>query len=293
MTWFIFALVACISQCSAIEITRRTKLDGFEVLLYRCLISGFLLLPFFMYMSWPANFRFYIVTGLSSVIYVWGNIILTNLAARKNGRVAMMFQPMTIFATFCAWLIIRPEQIALLTKEPQEMGITLLCFALLFGSLHFIRRNDYAWTSLLTVAPVAIGFGLMNVAQTWLLGSGTNTGSLGTILAILMVGNFGMVAVLPFFSHYRVRTEELQITHHAVFPVFTIGLIGVLHMTTWGLLLHAMNTAENPAYPVAIMALAPVVFQTYYWIQGWRDNASPIAGAAMTFSALVLGLIHA
>lgn len=293
MNWLIFALIACITQCGAIEMTRKSKLDGYEVLLYRCLISGFLLLPFVMYMSWPADFRFYFVTGFSSIIYAWGNIVLSNLAVRKNGRVAMMFQPLMIFVTFCVWLIINPSEIATLTNEPRQLGLTVLCFLSLLAALHFIRRNDYAWSSLLTVAPVAVGFALMNVAQTWFLGTSHAQNNLGMILAIIMAGNFGMVAVLPFLSRYRVITDELRITHHAAFPVFTIGLIGVLHMTAWGTMLYGMQIADNPAYPVAIMALAPVVFQIYYWVRGWRDNASPLAGATMTFAALMLGLIHA
>lgn len=291
MTWLIFALVSCLATCGAMEITRKSKLNGYEVLLYRCTISGFLLLPFVMYMSWPSDFRFYVMAGLNAVIYAWGNIVLANLAVRKNGRVAMMLQPLMIFTTFLVWLAIDPRQVTTLTNDPQQLGMTVGCFVFLLLSLHFIRRNDYAWKSLLTVAPIAIGFALLNIAQKWFMD--TPHGGLGLILAIIMIGNFGMVAVLPFLSRYRVRSDELQITHLPVFPIVTLSAIAILHMGGWATMLHAMQIAANPAYPVAIMALTPVVFQIYYWVRGWRDNASPFAGATMAIAALTLGLIHA
>ena len=290
MMWLIFALISCTSVCGAIEITRRSKIDGFEVLLYRCLVSGFMLLPFVTYMTWPHDFRFYIMIGASSLIYAWGSITMSNLAARKNGRVAMMFQPLAIFATFILWLVINPHELATLQSAPQHMALTVGCFVVLMASLHFIRRNDYAWKALLAVAPIAIGFAGLNVAQKWFMDA--PQGGFGLILSMIMMGNFGMVAVLPFLSRYRVVSHELSITHRPTFPIIPIAAIGLLHMVSWGTLLHAMQISSNPAYPAAIMALCPVVFQAYYWIRGWRDNASPVAGAAMTLSALMLGLIN-
>lgn len=290
MTWLIYAAVACATVCGAIEITRRSRINGFEVTLYRCLISGFLLLPVVPYMVWPADPRFYLMAGITAFVYAWANIIMSNLAAKGGGRVAMMFQPLAIFLTYSVWLAIRPEQFAILQQEPQQLGLTIACFSILFISLHFIRRNDYAWSSLMTIAPVGIGFAIVYIAQKLFLD--TPDGGLGMILAILLIGNFGQVVALPLLGRFRVKTQELQIMHHATFPIIPISAIAILHMISWGTLMHAMQIADNPGYPVAIMALAPVVFHLYYWVRGWKDNASPVAGAAMTLSALVLGLIH-
>lgn len=290
MTWLVYSIISCVAMCCAIEMARRSKINGYEVTLYRCMISGFLLLPFIPYMSWPHDLRFYAMIGITALVYAWANIVMSNLAAKGGGRVAMMFQPLAIFLTYGAWLAIEPAQFVLLQSQPQQMGLTALCFAVLLVSLHFMRRNDYAWSSLMTIAPVGIGFALVNIAQKWFLD--TPDGGLGMILAIIMIGNFGQVVALPLLGRFRVQTQELQIMHHANFPIWILGSIAILHMMSWGTIMHAMQIADNPAYPVAIMALCPVVFQLYYWVRGWRDNASPMAGAAMTLSAFALGLIH-
>lgn len=290
MAWFLFALMACASSCASIEIVRKARLDGLEILMYRAIIVVLMLLPFFAYMKWPHTPGFYILMAISSFIYAWGNITITNLARKKCSRVASMVQPLVIFSTFALWLAISPIDRVHLQADPQDFALTLMCFAVLLIALHYIRRNDYAWGAFIAVAPVAIGYASLNVLQKWFVG--TPDGGIGLILSIVMLGNFGMLAALPFLKRFRVRSEELAITHGGDFPVATLMIIAVLHIISWGGLMHAMHMADNPAYPVAIMALAPVLFQIYYWVRGFRDNASPLAGTAMTGSALFLGLLH-
>jgi hypothetical protein len=291
MTWLLLAIIACITVCAAIEITRRSRIDPYEMLLYRCMISGFVLLPFFQYMTWPHGMGFYVMAGLNAIIYAWGNIVMGNLAARRNGRVAMMFQPLMIFGTYIVWVILHPQELATLQTEPQHATMTIACFLLLVGSLYFIRRNDYAWSSLIAILPVGLGFALLNIGQKWFLT--TPDGGIGMILAILIIGNFGQVLVLPFLRQFRVPQGGASLKDLPRFPLFLVTSVAVLHLISWGTLMYAMQIAVNPAYPVAIMALAPVVFQTYYWIRGWKDHSSPVAGAAMTLGALMLGLINA
>lgn len=297
MIWFLCALVSCAASCGIIEIIRRQRFDPFEALMYRSFIAGFLLLPFFMYIDWPSDLRFYGMMAIVAVTYAWGNIVMSNLAARKNGRVAMLYQPFVIFMTFALWLVISPAEVQKLESHPSLMMTTALCFAVLMIALAFIRKNDYAWQAVIAVVPLAVAYAALNVAQTWFLtmptGGHPGAGGVGTILAILVLGNFGMVAALPFLSRYRVKTDELSLARQATFPMATLTLLAVLSLAGWGLMLHAMQIADNPAYPVAIKALTPVLFQIYYWIRGWRDHASPVAGAAMTLSALMLGLVHA
>lgn len=290
MTWLIFALLACVASCAAIEIARQSKINAYEIILYRCVISGFLLLPFVMYMDWPVDARFYFMMAAISIVFAWGHIVLADLAMRKNGRVAAMYQPLMIITTFIGWIIVYPDQWNAIMAAPEKLGLTLLCFAVLGVSLHVIRRNDYAWPAFRAVAPIAVGFGLLYVAQGWFLHG--PAGSLGLILAILAMGNFGMVAALPLLSRYRVTTDYLDITRFHRFPVATLGVIAICHLLAWGFLLYAIGLASSPAYPVAIMALTPVVFQVYYWILGRRDQASPWAGFAMALAALGLAILH-
>jgi hypothetical protein len=290
MTWFFIALLSCAASCTSIELVRKARLDGLEILMYRAILVVLMLLPFFAYMKWPHDPGFYALMAVSSCIYAWGSITITNLAKQKCSRVAAMVQPLVIFTTFSLWLVISPLDRVELQANPNTLALTLFCFAVLVGALHFIRRNDYAWGAFMTVAPVAIGYAALNVAQKWFID--TPEGGWGLILSIIILGNFGMLVALPFLKRYRVRSDELAITHGGAFPVATLLIVAVLHIVNWGGLMHAMEIAENPAYPVAIMALAPVLFQIYYWIRGFRDNASPLAGTAMTASALFLGLLH-
>lgn len=298
MVWFVLALVSCAFNVAVIEIVRRCRLNPYEALLYRCLIGIFLLLPFFTLFAYPTDPRFYLFMILMSGIYAWGNIAMGNLAAQRNGRIAVLYQPLMIFLTFIMWTALHPDELDMLLQGSQTLLITGLCFGVLVFSLACIRRNDYAWKSVMAAVPIAVLYALLTVGQAWFLNAPdaqtdiSQGGQMGRILSILFFGNMGMVIALPFFARYRVQTPELDLARHAAFPIVTMTILAVLGVLSWGAMLYALQIADNPAYPVAIKALMPVMFQVYYWIRGWKDHASPVAGMGLALSALMLGFIH-
>ena len=103
MSWLLYALLACVSLCAAIETTRRARLDGFDVLLYRALLAGFMLLPFSMYMIWPGTIWFYVMVAGFSGLSAYTAVVMSNLALKRNGRVAMMLHPLAIIFTLIFW----------------------------------------------------------------------------------------------------------------------------------------------------------------------------------------------
>ncbi len=298
MMWFVLALISCAFNVAVIEIVRRCRLNPYEALLYRCLIGIFLLLPFFTLFAYPTDPRFYLFMVLLSGIYAWGNIRTGNLAAQRNGRIAVIYQPITIFLTFVMWMALHPQEMDAMINTPQTLLTMGVCFGMLTISLGCIRRNDYAWKSVMTAIPIAVLYAFLTVGQAWFLNAPdaqtdiSQGGQMGRILSILFFGNMGMVIALPFFGRYRVQTPELDLARRAQFPIITVTILAVLAVLSWGTMLFALQIADNPAYPVAIKAITPVMFQVYYWIRGWKDHASPVAGMGLAASALMLGFIH-
>lgn len=291
MSWQIAALIACLTLCGAIEITRRARLDAFETLLYRAMIAGFMLLPFSMIMIWPRDPYFYIIVAGASLLAAYTGLVTSDLALKRNGRVAMMVQPLAIFFTFVGWLATTPGAASQISTAPTLMAITIACLVVIGLSLQLIRRNDYAWWALRAVLPVALGQAMLYVALKWFL---ADTGALiPLILTILMLQNFGMVLATPLVALGRQKHSEHSIHRFARFPLLPLAMIGILHTLSTFALLIAIAIADNPAYPVAMMALAPLVFYIYYWVRGWPDRASPWAGLALALAALTLGFLHA
>ncbi len=289
MTSIIYALISCVAFSATVELTRRTSIDGFEAIFYRSLFSALFLIPVLMFLPLPSDVPFYFAAFISALVYMYGLTTLANLALEHNGRVAMMYQPITIVLTFIGWFMFDPFQQKYFLENKELLYSVIASFVVLFLSLHFIRRNDYAWNAFLRVAPVGVLFAGLNVLQKWLLGSSTD--SYHAVLIFLFAVNVMMVLVSPLFVSMRTHTNEQNFSSLSsmrwgwLLAASFFGLVG------WFCLIYAIAIANNPAFPCAISTLTPVCLMAYYLLKGVRDNASPVAGAFMTASAIVLALL--
>jgi hypothetical protein len=291
ITWQLTALVACLSLCAAIETTRRARLDSSDTLLYRGIIGGFFLLPAAPLMVWPTSLAFYLMVAGASLLAAYTSLLISDLAAKRNGRVAMMVQPLAILLTFVGWLATSPQARDQIAAHSYNLYATLICLAVIGISLQFMRRNDYAWWALRAVLPVAIAQAVLFVAYKGFL---ADSGALlPLILTIVMLQNFGMVILTPLMSLIRRRDPNQSIYRFARFPLLPLILISALHSLSTFALILSISLAGNPAYPLALMALAPLVFYVYYWVRGWPDRASPWAGLCLALAATLLGVLHA
>lgn len=284
MTWALLALLAGITYCVQIEINRHYKHNGFELNAYRALISAVILLPFIPFMQWPSDPQYYMAAFLSATISTVGMMIQYNLAAAKNGRVANMYQPITIFLTFALWLAIDEKQRDFLLAHPLNLGAILLSFALLFVSIQFLRRNDSGWRSLLAILPVGVLYAFLGIITKEVL---DNDGmrllpiSLGFVLlnnAFMALISFPVV--LSKKAHPALNKKILK-------PALYIS---IFHTISWVVICISTILAPNAAYPFALTALSPVWFMIYYKLKGDKDDANPIAGALMFAAAVVLTL---
>jgi hypothetical protein len=286
MTWAFLALLAGITNCIQIEINRHYRHGGFELNAWRALISALLLLPFIGFMEWPEDPRYYLAVFFSATISVVGMMVQYNLAAQKNGRVANLHQPITIFFTFCLWLFLDQEQFDFLASHPLNLLGILLSFALLFASIQFVRRNDAGWRALMAIFPVGVMYAFLGVITKLVLDTGT--GLLPISLGFVFLSNIIMVMVsFPVVISKNVRLKKPL--HKAILkPALYVS---IFHTISWILINLSTILTPNAAYPFAITALSPLWFMFYYKKKGIKDDASPLAGALMFLAAVMLVLV--
>jgi len=284
MTWALLALLAGITYCVQIEINRHYKHNGFELNAYRALISALLLLPFITLMQWPTDPQYYMAAFLSATISVVGMMIQYNLAAAKNGRVANLYQPITIFLTFVLWLMIDGKQRDFLINHPINLAAILFSFALLFISVQFLRRNDSGWRSLMAILPVGVLYAFLGIITKEVL---DNNGMrlLPISLGYVLLNNAFMALIS--FPVIASKKANLTINKPMLKPAFYIS---IFHTISWVLICISTILAPNAAYPFAMTALSPVWFMIYYKLKGDKDDANPIAGALMFGAAVILTL---
>lgn len=289
MLWVVFSLFAGWTYCIQSELNKRFKVNGFKLNTYRSLFAAGMMLPIIPFMEWPQEPAYYLVIILEGAISAVGMMVQYNLAARHNGRVANLHQPIAIMLTFTFWLIWDQSQRMFFVENPDNaMGIAL-AFIIFIGSLQFIRRNDVGLEILLSVIPVAVLYAMMSVISKIAMESGE------TLLPIAMnfvfLSNISMFAVsLPVLISQRRRLKKkgsvpLKIDNHLVKAASSIAFF---HTLSWILVSLAIILTPNPAYPGFITGLAPVWFMIYYKLRKIDDNASPIAGLCLSFASLIL-----
>jgi hypothetical protein len=290
MVWAFLALLAGITNCIQIEINRHYRFNGFELNAYRSLISALLLLPFIPLMEWPSDPRYYLAVLLSAVISVVGMMVQYNLAAAKNGRVANLHQPITIFLTFCMWLMLDQRQLDFVTSHPLNLLGILFSFVLLFISVQFVRKNDAGWRALMAILPVGVLYAFLGIITKLVLdqGAAQSTSLLPISLGFVLLSNIMMAAI----SFPVVISRKLKAQHSFNKAILKPALyVSAFHTVSWVLINLSTILTPNAAYPFAITALSPLWFMFYYKLKGVKDDASPYAGGLMFAAAVILVLV--
>lgn len=282
MIWVLFALAAGLTYCVQSEINKHYKTDGFELNTFRAGIATILFLPALPLMEWPRIPEYYLVLLLEAAVSVVCMMAQYNLAAKKNGRIACLHQPIVILITFALWLALSPEQRQFFLDNPQNALYVGIGFTLFIFSLFAVRKNDAGWLALMAVIPIAVLYSVMAVISKIALEHGENM--LGISLNFVFLCNLLMLIMsLPLYL-----SRQKGRLHPPLSTVKSSSGVAVFHSLSWLFYCLAVIGTPNPAYVGVITGLAPLWFLIYYKIRKHEDDASPMAGLVMGVAAIIV-----
>ncbi|GEM_PF-1064236 len=289
MLWVVFTLFSSWMYCIQSELNKRFKINGFKLNTLRALFSACMMVPLIPFMEWPQVPAYYLVIILEGAISAVGMMVQYNLAARHNGRIANLHQPISIMLTFVFWLIWDQSQRLLLIENPDKAIGILIAFVIFISSLQFIRKNDIGLQILMSVIPVAVLYALMSVIGKIAMESGETL--LPIALNFVFLSNISMFLIsLPVFLSQRMNRPKRNITLFKIDGHLfkAASSIAFFHTFSWVLISLAIILTPNPAYPGFIGGLAPVWFMIYYKIRKIDDDSNPIAGLFLSLASLIL-----
>ena len=286
MLWVVFSLFAGWAYCIQSEFNKHFKIDGFRLNTFRSLFAAILMIPLIPFMEWPEFKEYYFVILLEGAISVVGMMVQYNLAARHNGRVSNLHQPIAIMLTFVFWLTWDSEQRNLMLDNPDKLIGISLAFIIFIASLQFVRKGEAGLQILMAVIPVAVLYSLMSVISKVAMSHGDTL--LGIALNFVFLSNIAMFIIsIPLFLSQQIKKKTIFQDMDINFFKASF-IVSFAHTVSWVLAAIAIILTPNPAYPGFITGLAPVWFMIYYKLRGQKDSASPIAGLFLTFATLVL-----
>lgn len=284
MNWSIFALIASLAFCVQSELNKHYKVDGLLLNAGQSFIAIFLLAPFIPFMEWPSSIEYYFVVFLCGLMSILSQTALYNLASNKNGRVACLYQPLSVVLIFFIWNFIEPSQLDFLLSSPYRLVAVITAFILFLGSFQFIRRNDSGLEAFIAVIPIAILFTIGTVLTKLFLEAADSPMRIALnfvfLLSVIM-----FIFSLPMIISRHLKTEKLTITQHFIKACF---FVSVFHTFSWVMFNVAIVLSPNPAYVSILDGLIPVWFMIYYRLRGIEDRSSPISGMVMGFAAILI-----
>lgn len=281
--WVIFSLLASILNAVQSEINKNYKVDGFRLNTYRSFISTVVMIPLIGFIEWNLSAYYYFVTFVVALLSIGGMVLQYDLAAKKNGRVACLHQPVGVVITFIFWLCLKPEEINFFIENWINAMAILVSFGLFAYGFSMVRKSDTGAHILSTVVSIALLFSLSTIVSKIALE--TNAEVIGVSLNFVMVCNLFMFLIsFPIFV-YRLNQRKFTITKK---DIKGAAYISVSHTVSWILLCFALIYAENPAYVSVLIGLTPLWFMIYYKLRNIKDDSNPRAGLIMAFSAILV-----
>lgn len=284
MTWALFALAASFCFCIQSEVNKHFKIDGFLLTTAQALISFLMLIPFIPLMEWPTAPTYYVVALLSAAISVVVMMAMYNLAANKNGRVACLYQPVSVILMFFLWLFIDVSQRQFLIENPYNTAAIFGGFVIFGVSIQFIRRNDAGWRALLAVIPIAILFSIGTVLSKIFLEQAESPLRISLNFVFLLT-LFMFLFTLPILLSRHIKGSAPLVTVPLAKAAF---MVGFFHTVSWVLFNVAIILSPNPAYVSVVDGLIPVWFMLYYRLRGFHDDASPRAGVLLGIASIII-----
>lgn len=283
MIWILLAVMAGVFFAVHSEVNKHFKIDGFVLNCVQSFFTVVLLIPFIGIMEWPSNPTYYLIVLLCAASGVVSMMALYNLAAKQSGRVACLYQPISVVLTFCLWLMIDAAQRSFLFAEPLRLVVIVLGFILFGLSLQFIRKNDVGWQALLAVIPIAVLFSVGIILTKLFLDQGNAPFNI-SLNFVFLISAAMLVFSTPVMVSQHIKSPKV-ITRHSLLAGF---IVAIFHTISWVLFNMAIILSPNPAYVSMMDGLIPVWFMLYYRMRNIQDDASPKAGLLIALAAIMI-----
>ncbi len=287
--WILFALLFSMTSAVFSGINRVYKMEGFRLNFYRMFFSLILLSPMTLFIDFPKNPLFYMAAITHGVSMVIGTAVILNMASKHNGRIATMYIPVQIFASFALWIAISPNMWDFYLKQPANIIYVMFPFALMSFALFSMRKADASFKLFLQIAPIGFIYALADTIAK--LGS-ADTAFMQNFAYLYVVFNTGLVCATPFLfiPKLRIRPDEPLMAPEMLKPAFMLALVGLV---SFMLFLTALQLSPNPAYVTAIGTLTPVWLMFYNHYTNENDGGDKRTAILMIISALALVILTA
>lgn len=282
MLWFVYAVIHTIFQAIFVELNRIYKIDSWQLNFLHSFFAFLFMCLLIPFMNWQLDAKIIFAAFVISSVLTIGCQAQIYMSSRHNGRVASMWQPVSIFTAFILWIGLFPETASDYMEDKLILSAIIFALAINIFSFVLIRRNDIALRAFLLIAPVGVLYGSVTVLSKFVLPE-SNALPDALTLAFFMYLFMSVFSLGGVIAKKRLTTE--LISSHFIKAGLAIGSASAIGYI---FVLLSVAAAINPGFTSVIGMLTPVWIMAYHRLRGVKDEASPWAGLLMIFGAALL-----
>lgn len=280
--WVIAALANSLLSANNAEINRRHQQEGFRLNMWRTALAALWWLPLALLQTWPRDPAFYGAAVFSGVAIIVANVITNDLAARHNGRVAIIHMPLKAILVFIVWAVLNDQAREHILQNPLIILSVFLCLGTMVLSMDSMRRNDASWEALIRVMPIVVLYSIGDVMTRIILPAEALGERISVYLFVVTAVSAGVsMLLIPWRPKPHLPLYSPKLMRAA-------GEAAVSSTLNHIVFLIALSHAPNPAYVSMIALLAPVWLLVYHRLKGVPDNANPWAGTVLVLAAVIM-----
>lgn len=285
--WLPLALMTSLISAQNVEMNRRAKQEGFRLNMWRTGFAACFWLVVASFFPWPRDGFFYAAAMFGGIAMIIGFTIQNDLAAKHNGRVAVLYMPLKAVAVFLVWAIISPHAREHILAKPLVAVGVLACLATMVGALAEFRKHDVSWQSLKAILPIVAVYGAGDILTRMNIHPSEVVERLPVFFCVgTLTSTFVSLMLWPWRPKPEISSFNRKLLKDG-------AKASVASMVNQGLFVVALVLAPSPAYASMILLLSPVWLLVYHRVVGLPDDANPIAGTVIVMAAVALMLLVA
>ncbi len=291
--WILLALAAGIFSAAAMLTNQYFKLSGILLVIISRFFTLLLLVPFIFIIELPTNSIYYILVAMTGIIAGFADIRTLNVAAQLGGGVVSRLVPLMVPTIFISWFFVQPSDLKTYLHTPiKTIGIILTIIAISYFASK-MNKCHISKEGFKLMLPVIVGYSVNALLAKIAL---NNSELVGGVYGYMVVQSiFALIFTSAYYfqqkiSKITVSKSKIYLEKKLLFASLLLALFWIAQIASK---ISSFAFIDNPAYPNALVLLAPVWILIFYKITKHQEKANISAGIGIMISSTILILLTA
>lgn len=289
--WALFSLIAAVFSMGFYLVNQYLKQPGDLLVFFMRILIVIVLTPFVLHMQLPGDPAFYRLVIVTALLSVTSDIRTLNASSFYGAGVVSRLMPVTVWASFIIWLIMRPEMVDSYFQKPwHAAGIVASMLACVYFASR-LRHEEVTRSAMKMMMLPLIGYTLVTIFSKMAMEHGIVANRFaGAAIGYMYVQSLTAVILLgPYILWKRRGHINIRLNRMTVLASLIACFVWISHMVYKN---FAIAYTPHPSYQAAINLLTPVFIALFYKLVKHKESKTDmVAGMGIVAATIFLTLM--